>query len=60
MQSLPGDIGFSEPVVDREHWVKNQMVTILKQKSKQPEHDKFLDADDESKCSAISFLKYLM
>lgn len=34
------DLGFSEPIVDRERWQKENLLTLLLQHNEQPNHDK--------------------
>lgn len=42
VQSVTGNIGFSEPIIDRERWSKCQVITLLKQYNDQPDHDDYM------------------
>jgi hypothetical protein len=47
VQSLSRAIGFAEPVVDRERWATNQVITILEQFNEQPDHEGCLDNEQK-------------
>lgn len=39
VQSLPGEVGFSEPVIDRDRWQRDQMLALVQQFNNQPNGD---------------------
>lgn len=57
---LTDDIGFAEPVIDRERWAENKELTLLQQFNDQPDHDEFYSSAIESQQSELVLSDYCL
>ncbi len=61
LQPLPGNLGFSEPIIDRERWAEGQTLTIYEQFNGRPDHDIFdqiSSINNKEKVKLIDFILF--